>query len=96
MGKCYKLFKGLKTQIEAQMTCSEQNGILTKPLTYIEIGFLEAFVNYMESITSLNRDRNVQIIKQAKGLKSPIRSILFKSNLIPSVLANKSAFGWIY
>ena len=50
MGKCYKLFKDLKTQIEAQMACSEQNGILTKPLTYIESEFLEAFVNYIESI----------------------------------------------
>ena len=48
MGKCYKLFKQKKTQIEAQMICSEDQGILAKPLWFAESEFLESLVSYME------------------------------------------------
>lgn len=46
LGKCYKLFKEKKTQIEAQMACRAENATVSKPQTFVESEFLESLVSY--------------------------------------------------
>ena len=48
LGKCYKLFRENKSQIEAQMYCKGNNAQLVEPKTYVESEFLESFVTNMD------------------------------------------------
>lgn len=50
LGKCYKLFRESKNQMEAQMKCKENHGQLVQPKTYVESEFLESFVTNMDAI----------------------------------------------
>ena len=52
LGKCFKLFRESKSQMEAQMKCKENNGLLVQPKTYVESEFLESFINKMDEIRS--------------------------------------------
>lgn len=44
LGKCFRLFKELKTHIEAKLNCLQDGGILAKPKTFVEAEFLEGLV----------------------------------------------------
>ena len=45
LGKCFKLFKEKKNQVEAQIACQNENSKLAEPHTFAESEFLEALVS---------------------------------------------------